>query len=210
MTQLEKGAHSEAMEEEEEGEGGKEEEREEKAEYAGGRFAGVGEFAPALMKAAKKKVSLPLLTSKPEAVLRYTFSTSTVSKRMSYAVNFHFMLCYLYGYQHRQQQCISCHDLLCVTSLRFTEIPQQRHPEGASPSEISHHHMDLSYTLETMLEKSYTHCELTSLHKQFHRRSHYVLSCMCCTHLQIRNCWESYSFLSSVSSWLMVNQHLHN
>ena len=70
VTQLEKGAHSEAMEEEEEGEGGKEAGSEEKADYAGGRFAGVGEFAPALTKAAKKKVSLPLLTSKPEAVLR--------------------------------------------------------------------------------------------------------------------------------------------
>lgn len=72
VTQLEKGTHSEAMEEEEEeGEGGKEAGSEEKAEYAGGRFAGVGEFAPTLTKAAKKKVSLPLLTSKPDTVLRY-------------------------------------------------------------------------------------------------------------------------------------------
>lgn len=38
---------------------------------------------------------------------------------------------------------------------RFTEIPQQKHPIGATPMEITLHNLDLTYTLETFLECNY-------------------------------------------------------
>ena len=44
-------------------------------------------------------------------------------------------------------------------SIRFSVIPQRCHPEGASPSEISRHCMDLSYTLESLMASSHAHCE---------------------------------------------------
>ncbi|KAG8221905.1 hypothetical protein J437_LFUL006724 [Ladona fulva] len=37
------------------------------------------------------------------------------------------------------------------TELRFTPIPEQHFPEGASPSEITRHSLDSSYVLETIL-----------------------------------------------------------
>ncbi|CAI8012816.1 Protein AAR2 homolog [Geodia barretti] len=43
------------------------------------------------------------------------------------------------------------------TALRFSEVPRQRHPVGASPSEISHHCMDLSYTLQSLMTSNHTH-----------------------------------------------------
>ena len=52
----------------EEGEGRKVEGR---SEYGGGRFAGVGDFEPAVQRVTKKrKVTLPLFKCKPEATLR--------------------------------------------------------------------------------------------------------------------------------------------
>lgn len=42
------------------------------------------------------------------------------------------------------------------TELRFTEIPKQRYPEGASPQEITKHSMDSSYLLETLLKNVYS------------------------------------------------------
>lgn len=44
----------------------------EKREYGGGRFAGVGDFEPAVEQGSRKKrADLPLFKSKPEAALRY-------------------------------------------------------------------------------------------------------------------------------------------
>lgn len=41
------------------------------------------------------------------------------------------------------------------TEMRFTQIPKQRYPEGASPQEITKHSMDSSYMLETLLKTAY-------------------------------------------------------
>jgi len=38
---------------------------------------------------------------------------------------------------------------------RFTSLPTQKHPEGCSPGEVTHHHMDLTYTLTSMLTSCY-------------------------------------------------------
>lgn len=35
--------------------------------------------------------------------------------------------------------------------IRFSEIPKQKFPEGASPAEISKHNMDNSYVLGNMI-----------------------------------------------------------
>lgn len=35
---------------------------------------------------------------------------------------------------------------------RFSHIPSHKYPEGATPAQISHHNMDLSYCMETMLK----------------------------------------------------------
>lgn len=57
-------------EDEEEGEGGRGGGG--KREYGGGRFAGVGDFEPAVEQGSRKKrADLPLFKSKPEAALRY-------------------------------------------------------------------------------------------------------------------------------------------
>ena len=47
---------------------------------------------------------------------------------------------------------------ICVLffSFRFSEIPRQKHPDGAAPTEVTLHNMDLSYTLETFLENNYS------------------------------------------------------
>lgn len=42
------------------------------------------------------------------------------------------------------------------TEMRFTEIPKQRYPDGASPQEITKHSMDSSYLLETLLKTVYS------------------------------------------------------
>lgn len=41
------------------------------------------------------------------------------------------------------------------TEIRFTEIPKQMYPEGATPEEVTRHSMDLSYALETVINKQY-------------------------------------------------------
>ncbi|XP_015234733.1 PREDICTED: protein AAR2 homolog [Cyprinodon variegatus] len=41
------------------------------------------------------------------------------------------------------------------TELRFSVIPEKNYPPGASPAEITRCSMDLSYSLETVLKKSY-------------------------------------------------------
>ena len=70
---------SEALEKEKEGEGEEEKEEEEEGKegegevrnYAGGRFAGVGDFAPTIQTRVKRrKVALPLFKCKPESAIR--------------------------------------------------------------------------------------------------------------------------------------------
>ncbi|XP_043840370.1 protein AAR2 homolog [Dromiciops gliroides] len=41
------------------------------------------------------------------------------------------------------------------TEIRFTELPKQTYPDGASPAEITKHSMDLSYALETVINSQY-------------------------------------------------------
>ncbi|XP_071842945.1 protein AAR2 homolog isoform X2 [Apostichopus japonicus] len=41
------------------------------------------------------------------------------------------------------------------TALRFSEIPMQSYPEGASPAEITRHSMDRSFTLSSLLAAHY-------------------------------------------------------
>ncbi|XP_019395313.1 PREDICTED: protein AAR2 homolog [Crocodylus porosus] len=42
------------------------------------------------------------------------------------------------------------------TEIRFTEVPTQMYPDGATPEEITRHNMDLSYALETVINKRYS------------------------------------------------------
>jgi hypothetical protein len=39
--------------------------------------------------------------------------------------------------------------------FRLSEIPKQKYPSDATPAQISHHNMDLSYCLETLLASQY-------------------------------------------------------
>ncbi|XP_009872291.1 PREDICTED: protein AAR2 homolog, partial [Apaloderma vittatum] len=41
------------------------------------------------------------------------------------------------------------------TRIRFTELPKQPYPEGATPAEVTRHSMDLSYALEQVLTQRY-------------------------------------------------------
>ncbi|XP_029773984.1 protein AAR2 homolog isoform X2 [Suricata suricatta] len=41
------------------------------------------------------------------------------------------------------------------TEIRFSELPTQTYPAGATPAEITRHSMDLSYALETVLSKHF-------------------------------------------------------
>lgn len=41
------------------------------------------------------------------------------------------------------------------TEIRFTQIPKQRYPDGASPQEVTKHSMDSTYMLETLLKTAY-------------------------------------------------------
>ncbi|KAJ7414984.1 Protein AAR2 like protein [Willisornis vidua] len=41
------------------------------------------------------------------------------------------------------------------TQIRFTELPRQLYPDGATPEEITRHSMDLSYALERVMEQRY-------------------------------------------------------
>lgn len=41
------------------------------------------------------------------------------------------------------------------TEIRFTELPRQTYPDGASPEEITRHSMDLSYALEKVIARRY-------------------------------------------------------
>ena len=38
---------------------------------------------------------------------------------------------------------------------RFSAIPSHKYPEGSTPSQVTHYHLDLSYTLDTMLRTQY-------------------------------------------------------
>ena len=102
MSQLERdtnrtGGEAVVEEEEEEEKERKEEEEEEKerqeeeedegreerevTDYGGGRFAGVGEFAPALQKASNiARAALPVFKQNPEASLRYQKAMFAVMK----------------------------------------------------------------------------------------------------------------------------------
>ncbi|XP_051835201.1 protein AAR2 homolog [Antechinus flavipes] len=42
------------------------------------------------------------------------------------------------------------------TEIRFTKLPKQTYPDGASPAEITKHSMDLSYALETVINSQYS------------------------------------------------------
>ncbi|KAH3868735.1 protein AAR2 homolog isoform X2 [Dreissena polymorpha] len=42
------------------------------------------------------------------------------------------------------------------TAIRFTKIPKQRYPEGASPQEVTIHSIDSTYILESLLKSEYT------------------------------------------------------
>ncbi|NXG36076.1 AAR2 protein, partial [Dromaius novaehollandiae] len=42
------------------------------------------------------------------------------------------------------------------TEIRFTELPKQMYPDGATPEEITRHSMDLSYALEKVINKRYS------------------------------------------------------
>jgi A1 cistron-splicing factor AAR2 len=39
------------------------------------------------------------------------------------------------------------------TELRFTQFPERNFPEGSTPAEITHHSLDSTYVLETMIAK---------------------------------------------------------
>lgn len=41
------------------------------------------------------------------------------------------------------------------TQIRFSELPRQAFPDGATPEEITRHSMDLSYALERVMEQRY-------------------------------------------------------
>lgn len=41
------------------------------------------------------------------------------------------------------------------TEIRFTELPKQMYPKGATPEEITRHSMDLSYALEGVITQQY-------------------------------------------------------
>lgn len=41
------------------------------------------------------------------------------------------------------------------TEIRFTELPTQMFPDGATPEEITRHSMDLSYALERVIQQRY-------------------------------------------------------
>lgn len=41
------------------------------------------------------------------------------------------------------------------TEIRFTELPKQMYPDGATPEEITRHSMDLSYALEKVINQRY-------------------------------------------------------
>ncbi|XP_009471641.1 PREDICTED: protein AAR2 homolog [Nipponia nippon] len=41
------------------------------------------------------------------------------------------------------------------TEIRFTELPKQMYPSGATPEEITRHSMDLSYALEKVISQHY-------------------------------------------------------
>ncbi|NXX46967.1 AAR2 protein, partial [Tricholaema leucomelas] len=41
------------------------------------------------------------------------------------------------------------------TQIRFTELPKQMYPDGATPEEITRHSMDLSYALEQVISQRY-------------------------------------------------------
>ncbi|NXF93352.1 AAR2 protein, partial [Eubucco bourcierii] len=41
------------------------------------------------------------------------------------------------------------------TQIRFTELPKQMYPDGATPEEITRHSMDLSYALEKVINQRY-------------------------------------------------------
>ena len=46
---------------------------------------------------------------------------------------------------------------------RFTSLPTQKHPEGSAPRDITRHHMDLTYTLTSMLTSCYNNCMLSRI-----------------------------------------------
>jgi A1 cistron-splicing factor AAR2 len=46
-------------------------------------------------------------------------------------------------------------DVVPGTAVRFTAIPRQKYPDGATPAEITKYSMDHSYVLRTLLDNSY-------------------------------------------------------
>lgn len=54
------------------------------------------------------------------------------------------------------KSCLPNLTTVAGTEMRFTEIPKQRYPVGASPQEVTKHSMDSSYLLETLLKTVYT------------------------------------------------------
>ena len=51
--------------------------------------------------------------------------------------------------------------IVAVCVIRFTTLPTHKHPQGSSPHDISRHHMDLTYTLTSMLTSCYDNSMLS-------------------------------------------------
>ncbi|NWV01106.1 AAR2 protein, partial [Upupa epops] len=49
------------------------------------------------------------------------------------------------------------------TQIRFSELPKQMYPDGATPEEITRHSMDLSYALEKVISQRYSSSPLELL-----------------------------------------------
>lgn len=62
------------------------------------------------------------------------------------------------------------------TEIRFTELPKQMYPDGATPEEITRHSMDLSYALEKVISQRYASQPLDLL-GEYHLSLGRVLEC---------------------------------
>lgn len=63
--------------------------------------------------------------------------------------------------------------------FRLSEIPKQKYPSDATPAQISHHNMDLSYCLETLLASQYHNGTLNMILSVI-----YDIICLCSLHVE--------------------------
>lgn len=42
--------------------------------------------------------------------------------------------------------------IIFLNIFRFTQLPEQRYPQGCTPSEITSHYLDATFTLQKMLD----------------------------------------------------------